>query len=143
MIKLDRSDVIKSPIERVFAYVTDFHRMVEWQNDVAEASQTPDGPTQMGTKVKMIRMLLGQRLEATAEVTEFVPNQKMAVKSVSGPVHFQMTQTFSPAEGGTKVDMHMEMETGGVLKVAEPMVAGNIREQMEQQSKKLKEILES
>ncbi len=143
MIKLDSSDTIKAPVDRVFAYVTDFRTAAEWQDGVIESTQTPDAPTQVGTKVKMIRLLMGQRVDGTGEVTEFVPNQKFAFKTVSGPVKLLLQQTFSSADGGTKVDTHMEMETGGVLKIAEPMVAGNMKQQMQDQAKKLKQILES
>src|SRR5512143_3116350 len=140
MIKLDFSENINAPVERVFAYITDFRTAAEWQDGVIESSQTPDAPTQVGTKVKMIRMLLGQRLEGTGEVTEFVPNQKFTFKSASGPVQFNLMQTFAPADGGTKVDTHVEMEAAGFLKVAEGMIAGNLKQQFQDQARKLKEI---
>ncbi len=143
MIKLDFTEDIQAPVERVFNYVTDFRTAAEWQEGVIESSQTPDAPTQVGTKVKSVRMLLGQRLESTGEVTEFVPNQKFAFKSTSGPVQFNLSQVFAPSGGGTKVDVHIEMEAGGFLKVAEGMLAGNLKQQMQDQGKKLKEILES
>ncbi len=75
MIKLDFTQEIKAPLEKVFAFVTDFRNAAKWQNGVSESSQTPDGPTQLGTKMKTIRTFLGQRLEAAAEVTEFAANQ--------------------------------------------------------------------
>ncbi len=54
-----------------------------------------------------------------------------------------MSQSFAPADGGTKVDTHMEMEASGFMKVAEPVIATNLRQQFDSQEKKLKEILES
>ncbi len=143
MIKLDFSDTINSPVDRVFKYVTDFRTAAEWQDGVIESTQTPDAPTQLGTKVKSIRVLMGQRIEGTGEVTEFVPNQKFAFKTTSGPVQFNMRQTFASSDGGSRVDTHVELETGGVLKIAEPMLAGNFKQQIEGQTRKLKEILES
>jgi carbon monoxide dehydrogenase subunit G len=93
--------------------------------------------------MRTVRVLMGQRLESTAEVTEYVPNQKYALKSTGGPVEFNLRQTFTPEGEDTRVETHVEMEPGSAMQVAEPVVARNLREQMENNARKLKEILES
>jgi uncharacterized membrane protein len=143
MIKQEFTQEIKAPVEKVFAFVTDFRTAPQWQDGVIESSQTPDGPTQLGTKMKTVRTFLGQKLEATGEVTEFVPNQKFAFKSTSGPIKFSFMQTFTPVPGGTKVDVNVQMEPGGFFKLAEGALAGNLKQTMEAQAEKLKKVLES
>jgi uncharacterized protein YndB with AHSA1/START domain len=143
MIKLDFSQQIQAPVERVFAYVTDLRAAAEWQDGVVESSPLPDAPPQIGTKVKTVRLLMGQRLETSGVVTEFVPNKAFAFKSTSGPVQFNMSQTFSPANGGAQLNTHMEMEAADFMKVAEPVIAASLKQQFDAQEKKLKEILES
>jgi uncharacterized membrane protein len=143
MIKLDFTQEIKAPVEKVFAFVTDFRNAAKWQNGVIESSQSPDGPTQLGTKLKTVRTFLGQRLEATAEVTDFAANQKVAFKSTSGPIQFNFLQTFSSVSGGTKVDIHVEMEGSGFFKVAEGAFGSNLKKELESQGQKLKEVLEA
>ncbi len=143
MIKLDFSDRIKAPVERVFEYATDPDTAAEWQDGVIESRKDPAGQTHAGTTMWTVRVLMGQRLESMAEVTEYVPNQKYAIKSTGGPMQFQMRQTFAPDGDGTRVETHMEMEPGGAMQVAEPVVAQNLREQMKNNTKKLKDILES
>jgi len=134
---------IKAPVEKVFDYVTDFRKQAEWQDGVLESSQTPDGPTQLGTKFKTVRTFLGQRLEATGEVTEFVPNKKFAIKSTSGPIKFSLSQTFEAVAGGTKATTQVEMEAGGFFKLAEGALAGNLKKTFDEQSEKLKALLEA
>lgn len=143
MIKLDFSETIKAPVERVFEYATDPDTAAEWQDGVIESKKTPGGQTRTGTTMRTVRVLMGQRLESTAEVTEFVPNQKYALKSTGGPVEFNLQQTFAPEGEGTRLETHVEMEPGGAMQVAEPVVARSLREQMENNTRKLKEILES
>ncbi len=143
MIKLDFSERIKAPVERVFEYATDPDTAAEWQDGVIESRKNPAGQTHAGTTMRTIRVLMGQRLESMAEVTEYVPNQKYAIKSTGGPVQFNMRQTFTPDGNGTRVETHMEMEPGSTMEVAEPVVARSLREQMENNTKKLREILES
>ena len=142
MIKQESTQEINAPIQKVFALVTDFRKNAEWQDGVIESTQTPDGPTQMGTNFKTVRTFLGQKLEATGEVTEFEPNKKFAFKSTSGPIKFNLMQTFESVSGGTKVTIHVEMEAGGFFKLAEGALAGNMKKTFEDQAAKLKALLE-
>ncbi|HEX2696724.1 MAG TPA: SRPBCC family protein [Anaerolineales bacterium] len=142
MITQDFSQEIKAPVEKVFTYVTDFRKNAEWQEGVTESTQTPDGPTQLGTKFKTARTFLGQKLEATGEVTEFVPNKKFAFKTSSGPIQFSLTQTFEAVAGGTKLNVHVDMEAGGFFKLAEGALLGNLKKTIDEQSQKLKTLLE-
>ena len=142
MIKQEFTQQINAPVEKVFAYVTDFRKNAEWQEGVMESSQTPDGPTKLGTSFKTVRTFLGQKLEATGEVTEFEPNKKFAFKSNSGPIQFSLVQSFEAASGGTKVSLQVEMEAGGFFKLAEGALAGNLKKTFEDQAAKLKTLLE-
>jgi uncharacterized membrane protein len=143
MVKHDLKLHVKAPLEKVFAYVTDFRNAAEWQNGIIESSQTPEGPTQLGSKFKTVRTLFGQRMEAAGEVTDFVPNKKFAFKSTSGPIHFAFVQTFEPETDGTLVNLALELEAGGFFKLAEGALAGNVKQEFESQTKKLKSILET
>jgi uncharacterized protein YndB with AHSA1/START domain len=143
MIKQDFTQEIKAPVEKVFAYATDFRKNAEWQEGVTESTQTPDGPTQLGTKFKTARTFLGQKLEATGEVTEFVPNKKFAFKTNSGPIQFSLSQTYEAVAGGaTKLAMHVELEAGGFFKLAESAMAGNFKKTLEDQAEALRAKLE-
>ena len=143
MIKLDFTQEIKAPVQRVFDYVTDFRTAAEWQEGVVESTPTPQARTHAGTKVKMVRLLMGERLVSTGEVTEFVPNKKFAFKSKGGPVKFNVSQSFTAADGGTLVETHIEMDAADFMQVSEGVIAASLKQQFSQQEQKLKEILES
>jgi hypothetical protein len=143
MIRLDFSQEIKAPVVRVFNYVTDFRNATQWQEGVVESKPVKNLRTQVGTKVKMVRLLMGERLESMGMVTEFVQNKKFAFKSTSGPVRFSMSQTFSPIHGGTRLETHMEMDPADFVQVSESAVAASLKQQFSVQEQKLKEILET
>ena len=143
MVKQDFTTEIKAPVEKVFAFVTDFRNASKWQDSVIESTQTPDGPTQLGTVNKTVRTFVGQRIEANIEVVEFVPNKKFGIKSSGGPIQFSLVQSFEQAGGGTKISSHVEMEAGGVLKLAEGAIAGGLKKEFDSQTAKLKTLLES
>lgn len=143
MIKLDFTQDIKAPVARVFAYVTDLRRAAEWQDDVVESTPRPNGRVHVGTKVKMVRLLMGERLEATGQVTEYVPNQKFALKTTSGPLRYSLSQTFASENGGTRLSTHMELDAADLMQISEGAIAAGLKQQFSQQEQKLKEILES
>ncbi len=143
MIRLDFTQDIHASVERVFNYVTDFRTAAEWQDGVIESTPMTKFRTRLGTKVKTVRLLMGERLETTGEVTEFVPNQKFAFKSRGGPVRFNVSQTFSSANGGTRIDTHMEMDAADFMQVSEGVIAASLKQQFTEQERKLKEILEA
>ena len=142
MIRLDFTQEIKAPVVRVFNYVTDFRNAAEWQEGVVESTPIKNSRTRVGTKVKMVRLLMGERLQSMGTVTEFVQNKKFAFKSTSGPVRFSMSQTFSAVNGGTRLETHMEMDPADFMQVSEGMVAASLKQQFSAQEQKLKEILE-
>jgi uncharacterized protein YndB with AHSA1/START domain len=142
MITQDFTQEINAPVEKVFAFSTDFRNNSKWQDGVIETTQTPDGPTQVGTKVKDVRTFLGQKMDSTFEVTEFEPNKKVAFKSTSGPIQFMFMQSFESTGSGTKVSVHVEMEAKGFFKLAEGALGSNVKKTFEEQSAKLKSILE-
>ncbi len=55
---------------------------------IIEAKQIPEGITLVGTTVRQVRQFLGRRLDYTGEVIEYEENQKIWVKSLSGPLPF-------------------------------------------------------
>jgi uncharacterized protein YndB with AHSA1/START domain len=142
MITLDMIEEIRAPIEKVFNYVADFRKYSDWQEGIIESSQTPDGPTGPGTKFKTARTLFGRKLEAGGEVTQFEPNSKFAFTTTSGPISFTLSQTFEPVDGGTRMTVHVEAEASGFFKLAEGMLESNMKKQFEDQTVKLKAMLE-
>jgi uncharacterized membrane protein len=143
MIRRDFAIEIRAPLEKVFAYTTDFRNFVSWQDGVSEASQTPDGPTQSNTTFTLTRTFLGQRLQAAGAVTEFVPNQKCAFETTSGPIAIKLQQSFEPIPGGTRVTIHLEAEPGGFFKLAEAAMDRQLTSAFESQVHKLKSVLEA
>lgn len=143
MIKHALTVDIHAPLEKVFAYATDFNNFVKWQDGVSEVSQSPAGPTRLGTTFKLTRTFLGKRLEAEGVVTEFAPNQKLVFKTTGGPISLNATQTFEAVPTGTRLRLHLEAEPGGIFKLAEGAMEKQIKAAFASQAQKLKSVLES
>ncbi len=143
MAKVQHSVVIGTPVEKVFAFVTDLENASLWQSWAVEASYTSDGPRGTGTPYVYVARFLGRRIESTGEITAFEPNRRYAWKVTSGPIPMEAETVFEPVDSGTKVTVIMQGEPGGFFKLAEPIVVRMAKRQIETDYANLKDLLEA
>jgi uncharacterized protein YndB with AHSA1/START domain len=142
-MRVDQTVVINRPIEEVFALLADFEKLSQWDTAVDEAEKASQGPMGVGTTVREVFHFLGRRIESTGVVVEYEPNSKFAIKTTSGPLPAELTETLEPVEGGTRVTFTAELELGGVVKLAEPIIARMFRTQVKGSTASLKHFLET
>lgn len=143
MIRMGHSVVINRSIEEVFAFVTEVEKWPQWRAEVVEVKKSSGGPVGVGTTFSGVGRFLGRRLENTNEVTQYEPNRKFGFKTTAGPVSMQFTDTFESVEGGTKVSLELQGETGGFFKLAEPIMNRMVRRQFKTNYANLKDLLEA
>ena len=143
MIRIDLSTMINRPIEDVFEYATGVKNQPEWASGVLEAEQTSEGPFGVGSTYRLVRRLLGRRIEVTFEVTEYESNKKYGFKSTSGPVSVEGSQSFDSVEGKTRITLAMEGDPRGFFKLAEPILAGIVKRQFEGDLHNMKDLLDA
>lgn len=143
MIKAEASVVINRSVEDVESFLTDFDNQSQWVSGFVEIRGQTEGPLRPGYTYTDVRQLLGQRLETTVEITEYVPNQKRAFKTTGGPIPAEATLTLDSVEGGTRVEYLIEAETSGVFKLTDPVLGRIIQRQVETDFINLKDLLES
>ena len=142
MIKVEKSVTINKPVEAVFAFVCNHENTTKWQGGVEAI--IPEGPANVvGSKYTEVRKFMGQEMRSTLEITAFVENARWAAKVLKGPVPYEVTATFEPAGGGTRMTMQVEGEPKGFFKIAEGMLGGQLGKSLEEDGERLKKILES
>ena len=141
MVRIEFTVEVKRPPSDVFAYLTDVANLPEWQSSAIEASA--DGPMAVGTRISEVRKFLGRRMESTVEVTEYEPDAKFSLKTVSGPVPFEVSHTLRGEDGGTNLTFVGVGEPGGFFKLAEPLVAKQAERQFKGDFETLKDLLEA
>ncbi len=143
MINIEQSVVINRPIEEVFAFVTDVDNESQWIGEIVEVKKTSEGSMGVGSTYDNVVQFLGRRIVDPHVVIQYEPNRKFGFKSNSGPVQFEGVETFESVEGGTKFTFVAKGETGGLFKLAEPIVARMINRQWETNVANLKDLLEA
>jgi uncharacterized membrane protein len=143
MAKIEGSIEIKRPIDQVFAYVTDMDNLSKWVPAMEEVQHTSPGQMGVGTTLKGVYKIMGQRMAWTSKVTEYEPNKKWGESISSGSMLSEELLIFEPISAGTKFTLLYEMKVGGFLKLFAPLMASSMRKQTKANLAKLKKNLEA
>ena len=143
MVKVEASVDIDRPIEEVFAYVADPSRTPEWSSIALECTLEGGGLIGVGSHIKTVGKFLGRRLEATCEVTAFDAPRKFAMRAVSGPGRFEIERRLESVGEGTRYHSIQTAESGGLFKLADPVVAALMKRTVDADHQTLKALLEA
>ena len=134
---------INQPVEVVFASLTDVTTYPRWQPGLVEYRQTSAGPLAVGSTGIAVRTVMGQRTESTWQVTELMPNSRYTVKGASGPLTYEIAHTLEPTGDSTTLGVRFHAQPTGLLKIAEPVLAGAIKRDFDEGFQRLKALVES
>jgi uncharacterized membrane protein len=141
-MKFEESVVIEKPLDIVFSFATDLGNNHLWQTDVLEVEQTSDGPIGLGATYRCVNTFMGKRIETEGRVALFEPESKCTFQFLSGPVTGQSSYVFERIAGGTKFTATGEINLN-VLSIGKWIVNHFVKEQIRNDLKKLKHILEN
>jgi len=101
----------------------------------------------VGTTLRSVSQFMGRRMEWPGEVIGYEANKKITYKFASGPMTGESSLTFDPVEGGTRLTLVGEGETGGFFKrlfgLADSIVVRMMQRGTETDFANLKDILEA
>ncbi len=143
MVKVEASVDINRPIEEVWAYVTDPTKAPEWSSFVLESTLEGTGPIGVGSRIRWIGKFLGRRLGSTSEVTQYDPPSKFAMRGVSGGVDLEIERQLESIGEGTRYRSRLVGDSGGLFKLADPIVAALMERTVETDLQTLKALLEA
>jgi carbon monoxide dehydrogenase subunit G len=123
MARFRQSVVINHPVERVFAFVSDFENDPPWSG-VAEVHRTSPGPLGIGTTFQLRQRFLGRHLDVVLDVVHYEPNRVITVKTASSRfLSMTGTRLAEPAGDATQLTFVGTGHTHGLLRPLEPLLA--------------------
>jgi uncharacterized membrane protein len=99
VLRLEKSINIGRPVHTVFSSLLSLEELPRWIGFVKAVEQR-------GKRSRWVVEIDGRRIEWSARITQAVPNESIAWKSISGPRHTGRI-TFSPLEDQTVVHLVM------------------------------------
>ena len=136
--------IIKRPRVMVASFVTDPDNAPSWYANIKSVEWKSDPPPRLGSRVAFVAEFLGRRLEYTYEVVEFVPGERLAMRTTEGP--FAMETTYEWAVNGsdeTRMTLRNRGAPSGFSRLAAPLLAANMRRANRKDLERLKSLLET
>lgn len=136
--------VIERPCAEVAAYVGDPSHAPEWYVNIESVQWRTPEPVEVGSRVDFVARFLGRRLAYTYEVVDFVPGERLVMRTAQGPFPMETTYTWQPLErDSTRMTLRNRGEPAGFAKVTAPMMAAAVRRANQKDLANLKRILEA
>jgi len=141
MAKVERSMTVNADVDKAFAYISNPANEMEW---FASISDIRDIKGQgVGQKYGYTFKMAGLPLKGESEVLEYAPNQRYVTESKGG-IRSTWTWTFTPEDGGTRVNVVVEYSIPVPVlgKVGEKLALGWIEREADLAAANIKAILE-
>ena len=134
--------VINRPRDRVAAYAADPDNVPDWYVNIKDVQWKTLPPASVGSRVAFVAHFLGRTLEYTYEIVEFVPGQRLVMRTSEGPFPMETSYVWSTAANGTHMTLRNRGEPTGFSKLFAPFMAAAMRRANRKDPVRLKEILE-
>lgn len=143
MINLELSTLVDRPVQDVFTFLSNPLNLPKWQHMVAGIEQVTPGAPKVGSKYKVSAEMLGRKIDGLMEITTLEPPTKFGFTNQAGPMQVTVTVSLKAVGTGAKIMLNAQGNPGGVFKIAEGVLAGQVKSQMEANLARLKSVLES
>ena len=139
------SDItIDCPLALVANYAADPSNAPEWYANIRSVVWETEPLVEVGSRVAFIAQYLGRTLSYTYEIVEFVPRQRLVMRTAQGPFPMETTYVWSPrGEGATRMTLRNRGEPSGFSRTATPFISSATRRSNRKDLQLLKSILES
>jgi Polyketide cyclase / dehydrase and lipid transport len=135
---------ISRPAGVVAGYAADPSNAPAWYANIESAQWQTEPPLRTGSQVAFTARFLGRRLAYTYRITEFVPAQRLVMRTAQGPFPMETTYTWQPIDDrSTRMTLRNRGEPAGFSKLATPFMTAAIRRANRKDLNNLRQILES
>jgi polyketide cyclase/dehydrase/lipid transport protein len=134
---------IARPRAEVAAYAAEPDHAAAWYENIEHVEWVTGPPLAVGARVAFVARFLGRRLAYTYEIAEYLPGERLVMRTADGPFAMETSYAWEDAAGGaTRMRLRNRGEPSGFSKVAGLVMAPAMRRANRKDLGRLKAILE-
>lgn len=141
MPSIDRTVTTTAPLDRVWAFLTDFTTTEQWDPPTVSTTRT-SGDGGPGTTYKNVSKVLGHETEVDYTVQEVVPQERFVIAGEATGLRVHDTMTFTDHGDSVSVRYQAEFELEGAAKLATPAMPIALKKVGDDAEKSLQENLD-
>ena len=135
---------ISAPREKVAEYAADPDNATKWYKNITSIKWITPKPLRIGSEVAFTAQFLGNKLEYTYKMIEFIPGKKLVMRTADGPFPMETTYIWEQIkENTTRMTLQNRGNPSGFSSVFSPFMKFFMRKANEKDLKQLKKILEN
>lgn len=135
--------IISRPSDVVAAYAADPANAPAWYENIASVRWETEPPLRLGSRVAFAARFLGRQLAYTYEITEFIPADRLVMRTAQGPFPMETTYTWQALDDrSTRMTLRNRGEPAGFSKLAGAVMTAAMRRANRKDLSKLRDILE-
>lgn len=143
MVDVLTETIIKSPRDKVAEYAANPDHAPEWYVNIHSAEWKTQKPLAIGSQIAFKAKFLGRDLAYVYEIVEYIPGQKLVMRTANGPFPMETTYTWdSIDENTTKMKLRNRGNPTGFSKLFTPFMSSMMKKANNKDLIKIKEILE-
>lgn len=136
--------VIRRSRSEVAAYSANPDHVPQWYVNIRSVEWKTPPPATVGSKVAFVAYFLGRRLAYTYEIVEWVPDERLVMRTAEGPFPMETTYTWaSTSDGATTMTLRNRGTPTGFSRLVAPFMARAVRRANQKDLVALKTLLES
>src|SRR4051794_15813933 len=119
---------IHAPVDEVASFAADPSNVARWYKNIVSVEWLTPKPAQVGSKVAFVARFLGRTLRYTYEIVEFVPGERLVMRTAEGPFPMETTYTWSSAgDAATLMTLRNRGGPTGFSKLVAPLMVPAMR----------------
>lgn len=144
MVDVVTEIVIDCPRDSVADYAANPDHAPEWYVNIKSAEWRTLKPLAVGSQIAFIAHFLGRRLAYVYQIIEYIPGEKLVMRTAQGPFPMETTYTWEAVDGNrTLMTLRNRGEPSGFSKLFAPFMSMAMRKANRNDLKKIKDILEN
>ena len=144
--RFQQETTIERPVEEVFDFVTDARNEPRYNPRILNVEKKTAGPISRGTRFVLVSKAMGRPLAVEYEITAYERPRRMISRTIRGLplMSVESTETFEPANGGTRMRWVWEVKPRGTAgKLTTPVLARMLGRRLDRAFANIKRVLEA